>query len=174
MDYIHPHFLPNGEQPAMEMKRVPRDPALGGTTEEYVEGDLAVVGANGLSKYTDTALGLVGLAGADWAQPYAKQYFLDRGVVVNLIPEANEFVFTYQGAAADGADHVFTAADLLAVQQGEIRDVIFNTTEECATVRDSTGTANTIQVQLRAVYSGAVGDTNVQVVGRIVRASLLS
>lgn len=175
MEYIVPHMLPNGEQPAMDFKRVTRDTAgVDGTDLEYVEGDLVVAGAGGLTRYTAAALGLVGLAGRDYDQPFAKQYFLDAGEPVNLIPEANEFVFSYQGAAADGASHTFAAADLLAVEQGATRDAVFNATEKAATIRGTSGTANTIQVKLLRVYSGAVGDTNVQVVGRIVRASLMS
>lgn len=175
MDYVHPHMLPNGEQPAMDFKRVTRDSAgVAGTDLEYVEGDLVVAGADGLTKYTNAALGLVGLAGRDYVQGFAKQYWLDAGEPVNLIPDQNEFVMSYQNSAADGADYTFLAADLLAVEQGATRDATFNATEKAVTVRAASGTADTVQVRLLRVFSGAVGDTNVQVVVRILRTSLMS
>lgn len=173
MDYVFPHMLPNGEQEAMGFKRVSRDAALAAASQ-YVEGDLVVALAGGLAKYTAANLGRIGLAGRDYVQDFAKQYWLDAGEPVNLIADENEFVFSYQGATADGSSHTFAAADLLAVEQGVTRDAVFNATELCPTIRGTSGTANTIQVRLLRVYSGEVGDTNVQVVGRIERASLMS
>lgn len=175
MEYVHPHMLPNGDQQAMDFKRVTRDAAgVEGTDSEYVEGDLVVAGAGGLVKYTDTNLGKVGLAGRNYVQPFALDYWLERGEPVNLIPDDNEFVASYQNDALDGADYTFLAADLLAVEQGAVRDLVFNATEKCATIRDSSGTASTVQVKLLRLFRGGVGDDNVQVVVRIERDSLMS
>lgn len=184
MEYVHPHMLPNGEQAAMDRKLVTRrTTAIEDTDLQYVAGDLVTVvdsaGAateDGLVKYTGSSLGRVGIAGRDWSQPFAKQYFLDKGEPVELIPEANEFVFSYQGATAVGTDHTFTAADKLAVEQGAVRNAEFDATAgvKCVTIRGGSGTANVIQVRLLRIFDGEVGDTNVRVVGRIERASLLS
>jgi len=180
MNYAFPYLLPDGQQPAMDELLAKYDSTLVGDNV-YVEGDLITISAaTGIvTKYNAVAAGsLLGLAGADWSQPFAKPYWLSEGVVINCLHRTHYMVFSYQaangGAVADGADALFAAADLAAIQAGAIRDLVFNATEKCLTLRDTVATLNTPQAQMISVYKGIVGDNNVQVLARIQDSFLLS
>lgn len=175
MNYIVPHYLVNGDQEAMDQVFITDgydDTHTG--TEVYVEGDLVEVVAGLVRRSAQTTPANVGqlfLAGANWDQPFAltrgtQKTRTIRDVPLNIIPTDNEFVMTYQGNAADGADYTFLAADLQAVQANERRELDFNSdaTVEAYTVRS--GTTNPAVTLLR-VFKGEVGDTNVQVVVRL-------
>jgi hypothetical protein len=151
MNYVQPYALPDGSEEARdEIFAVYDDPA-DGTVKKWN----APVANNKL-----------GLAASKWLQPFAKSYYLDN-VPVNIIEQENYFVFSYQGATADGSDHTATAAEIAAMLAGEVRDLHFNGTEKCATLADTVGTANTPQVKMIRAFKGAAGDTNVQVLARI-------
>jgi hypothetical protein len=182
-DVIHPFYLVNGELPAMEFRRANYDSALAGD-DIYEQGDLVTVTGGSVIRSRATAAasvtGLI-LSGQDWdqkdlppADPNAGanelHWFLKRGVPLNEIPEQNEFVFTYQGATADGTDHVFAQADLDAVMSGAKREILWNATEKSYTVRAGTTTP---AVQLKRVFRGGVDDKNVMVVARILEGALL-
>lgn len=179
-NYVHPYQLPDGQEHAMDEGRGVYDSTLTGDGV-YVEGDLVVVSptTGNVQKWIAPGAGLLlALAGADWSQPFAKQYWLDDGVVLNKIKKVNYFVFTYQAAGgaavADGSNAAFDATDLALVQGGDVRDIHFNATEKCITIADTSGTANNPQVQLIDTYRGGVGDSNVQVLARIQDSWLLS
>jgi len=171
MEYTHPFALPDGSEEARDELFLPYDSTLA-AGDQYEEGDLVTLdpadATPAVKKWTAAAANSkLALAGAKFDQPYAKQYWLDEGVTINLIQQENYFIFTYQGATADGSDHEATAADIAAVQAGEVRDLKYNATEECITLRDSSGTANTPQAKMVRVYKGGVGDNNIRVLARI-------
>jgi len=178
-NYVHPYLLPDGEEEAADEILGVYDSALSGDGV-YVEGDLVTISptTGKVMKWIAPGAGLLlGLANQKYDQPFAKQYFLDFGVPINILDQENYFVFTYQaaslGAVADGSDALFDASDLAAVQGGATRDLQFNATEKAITIADSVGTANTPQVKMIRAYKGGVGDSNVQVLARIQLAWLL-
>lgn len=172
MNYVHPFMLPDGTEEAMDEVLLPYDSTLA-AGDQYVEGDLVTMDPTdtppACKKWTTAAANSkLALVGQKFSQPFAKQYFLDFGVPVNIVEQENYFVFSYQDATADGSDHAATAANIAAIQAGEIRDLGYNATEGCITIRDSSGTANTPQVKMIRVYKGAAGDNNIQVLARIL------
>ena len=170
MRYVVPHMLVDGDREAMDFAMTPGsyDSTLTGDAQ-YKEGDLVIVNAGKVSRAVSaTAATLAAqelfLAGADWSQPFAKQYLLDTGVPLNVIPQRNLFVMTYRGNAAAGADYTFLAADLQAVQAHARREIAFDTVEKCLVI--TSGTSNP-KVTLQRMFRGAVGDTNVQIVVKL-------
>lgn len=170
MNYVVPFMLVNGDQEAMEFTRTPGsyDSTLTGD-DVYVEGDLVELSSGKVIRSQETTPATLEakelfLAGQDHKQDFALDYFLDNGVPLNLIPARNEFVMTYQHSAADGSNYTFLAADLQAVQAHQRREIVWNDTEKCYTVRN--GTTNP-KVTLLRVFKGEVGDDNVQVVVRL-------
>ncbi len=160
-------MLVDGDREAMEFRRAGYDDDL---TElsRYVEGDLVSVASGEVLKSVITTPANIlplYIAGQDWDQPFALPYFEERGVPLNVIPQKNLFVMTYQGATANGTPHEFVTADLNAVRGGARREIVYNTVERCYTVRAG---ATNPTVQLVDVHKGAVGDTNVQVIVRIL------
>lgn len=101
-------------------------------------------------------------AGQPWDMPKAFQYFKDRGVPLNRITEDDEWVFTLAGT--------LDAAAILAVNSGEEREVLFNTTSKCLTIRS--GTTNPAVKMLR-VFEGVEGDTNAWVACNILPGVIL-
>lgn len=182
-DYIHPYMMVDGEVPAPDFSRADYDDAIvKDSAQEYEQADLVYVPA-GSTKVQKCATAVaaevtgLALAGADWHQPHLPpadpreeaagllHWFLRRGVPLNHIPIKNEFVFSYQGDAADGADKAFAAADEQAVKGAAQRDLVFNASEGCLTVRSTSASP---AVQLIRVLQGVVGDSNVRVVARIL------
>jgi hypothetical protein len=175
LNYIVPHMIVDGDQPAMDQVMVEAgyDSTLTGNAI-YVEGDLVEVVTGKVRRSAQTTPANVPalfLAGANHAQPFAitRNGQSTRTIVdvpLNVIPDKNEFVMTYQGNAADGANYVFLAADLQAVQARARREIDFNddATVKAYTVRS--GTTNPA-VTLLGVFKGAVGDSNVQVLVRL-------
>lgn len=167
MDPIHPHMLVDGDREAMEFSRFPGSYDSNHTgTEVYEEGDLVYIDSNGkvakaasATPATIAAMKLY-LAGQSWDQPFAKSYLLDAGVPLNEIPAKNRFVFTYHGNASTGDPYTFASGDLLAVQQGAAKEIIFDTTFGHLVVRSSTTNPKCI---LKGVFKGEVGDENVRV-----------
>lgn len=170
---VVPFMLPHGDQQAMEQTFIVDgyDDTL--TDDDvYVEGDLVEVASGKVlrsQQATPANVPALFLAGANHAQPFG----ITRGgvstrplvdVPLNRIPTENIFVMTYQDGTADGTAHEFLAADLQSVQAGERREIAWNDTEKCYTVRD--GTTNPA-VTLLGVFKGAVGDSNVQVMVRL-------
>lgn len=167
MNYVHPFMLVDGDKEAMEFDLTSGsyDASLA-TGSQYVEGDIVFVDAGKVKKVTSvTAATVAGynlyLAGADYSQPFAKQYLLDAGVPLNVIPRRNRFVMTYRGNVGAGADYAFAAGDLQAVQARAKREIAYDTTEECLVVTN--GTSNP-KCTLLGVFKGGVGDNNVQVI----------
>jgi len=173
LNYVVPHMLVDGDREAMEQVFIEDGYDDTHTGDEiYVEGDLVEVATGKVRRSAQTTPANVGqlfLAGANWAQPFA----LTRGtqttrtirdVPLNIIPDENTFVMTYQGNAADGANYVFLTADLQACQARARREIDFNATEKAYTVRS--GTTNPA-VTLLGVFKGEVGDSNVQVLVRL-------
>lgn len=168
-EYTHPFMLVDGDREAME-QRFDEGTYETGLAEanQYVEGDLvAFVSGKVRKSVVTTPANITPLffAGQDYVQPFALQYWEDRGVPLNVIPQKNYVVFTYQDDAPDDDDHEFAAADLQAVLAGSRRELVYNTDEGCYTIRD--GSTNPT-VQLVAVHKGEVGDDNVQVIARIL------
>lgn len=178
MQYVHPFPILDGDREAMEFAMNPGsyNPSLA-TAAQYQEGDLVTVDSNGqVAKATPTTATAAAAAelfeaGADYHQPFAMQYLLDRGVPLNVIPQRNQYVMTYQGDAIDGADFTLSAGNLpalkTAVAQHARRDVIYNATEGCLTVRN-TSSANS-KVTLLGFFGEEPqeGDTNPRVIVRI-------
>lgn len=173
MAYVVPHMIVDGDQEAMEQVFVEDgyNAALTGD-DVYVEGDLVQVTTGKVLRSQITVAANVPplfLAGANHAQPFG----ITRGtqstrtivdVPLNVIPDKNVFVMTYQGNAADGADYTFLSADLQAVQARGQREIVWNDTEKCYTIRN--GTTNPA-VTLLGVFKGEVGDTNVELLVRL-------
>lgn len=171
MNIVHPFALVNGDQEARGQKYVPGtyDDTLTGDSI-YREGDLVSVASGKVLKSIITTPANVlplYLAGADWAQPFAKDYLLAQGVPLNVIFRDNLFVMTWQDASADGTPDELQAADKQAILQGARREIKFNAdaSAKCFTIRD--GTTNP-QVQLVDLFKGDVGDVNVQVIVRLL------
>lgn len=167
MDVIYPHMLVDGDREAMEFQRFPGtyDPDLT-EANQYVEGDLVEVNSDGkVQKAVGTAAQVAAkallFAGQSWDQAWAKPYFAEKGVPLNVIPHKNRFVFTYQGSSADGTPHVFTEDDLEAVLQNLPREIAYNATEGALTVRN--GSTNP-KCTLKGIFKGEVGDENVRVI----------
>ena len=172
-NFVVPHMIVDGDQEAMEQVLVAAgyDDTLTGD-DVYVEGDLVEVVAGKVERSQITTAANVPalfLAGADHAQPFG----LTRGtqttavitdVMLNVIPDKNVFVMTLQDDSADGAPHIFTTADLQAIRVRTKREIIWNDTEKCYTVRN--GTTNPA-VTLLGVFKGEVDDSNVQVLVRL-------
>lgn len=167
MNVIHPHMLTDGDLQAMELHVADYDSTLVGD-DVYVEGDLVEVASGKVKKSQQTTPANVPalfLAGQSHAQPYAVgTYLADWGVPLNVIPSVNRFVMTYQSNSADATPYVFASGDLQAVQARARREIAWNDTEKCYTVRN--GTTNPA-VTLLGVFKGAVGDSNVQVIVRL-------
>ena len=173
LNVVVPHMLVDGDREAMEQAFIVDgyDDTLTGD-DVYVEADLVEV-ASGLvlrsQQATPANVPALFLAGADWSQPFAltrgsQKTRTIRDVPLNVIPDKNMFVMTYQDGTADGTAHEFLAADLQSVQARERREIAWNDTEKCYTVRD--GTTNPT-VTLLGVFKGEVGDSNVQVLVRL-------
>lgn len=172
-NFVVPHMIVDGDQEAMEQVLVADgyDATLTGD-DVYVEGDLVQVTSGKVLRSQITVAANVPalfLAGADHDQPFG----LTRGtqttavitdVHLNVIPDKNVFVMTLQDDSADGAPHVFTAADLQATRARIKREVIWNDVEKCYTVRN--GTTNPTATLL-GVFKGEVDDSNVQVLVRL-------
>lgn len=165
MEYTHPFMLVDGDKEAMEFSRIPGSYAANLTGDDiYLEGDLVELNAGTVRKCTTTTAANVGqlfLAGADYVQPFAFDYYRDAGVPLNVIPRRNRFVMTYRGSAAAGADYEFLAADKQAVQARARREIVFDTTEKCLVVTNGTSNA---RCTLLGIFKGDVGDNNVQVI----------
>lgn len=172
-NFVVPFMIVDGDQEAMEQVFIEDgyDDTLTGD-DVYVEGDLVQIAAGKVirsQQATPANVPSLFLAGADHAQAFG----ITRGtqksrtiedVPLNVIPDKNVFVMTYQDDAADGAAKEFEAADLIAVQSRLKREIAWNDTEKCYTVRD--GVTNPA-VTLLGVFKGAVGDSNVQVLVRL-------
>lgn len=172
-EYVVPFALVHGDQEAPEQTFIVDgyDDTLTGD-DRYVEADLVEVASGKVKRSQQTTPANVPalfLAGANWEQPFA----LTRGttktrtirdVPLNDIPDDNIFVMTFQKGAADGADYTLLAADLYAIQARERREIAWNNTEKCYTIR--AGTTNPA-VTLLGVYKGDVGDDNVRVMVRL-------
>jgi len=167
MDPVHPYMLVDGDQEAMEFARWPGTYDDTHTGDEiYEEGDLVFINSSGkVAKAASATAATVAamqlyLAGQSWDQPFAKQYLLDKGVPLNVIPKRNRFVFTYTGNASAGVPYTFAAGDLLAVQQGAAKEILFDATYGMLVVRSSTTNPKCI---LKGVFKGGVNDANVRV-----------
>ena len=173
MEFIHPFMLVDGDREAMEFRYDPGTYNVGlAAALQYVEGDLVEVVAGMVQKSNRADGALITplfLAGADWDQPYALPYFLERGVPLNVIPKKNLWVFTYQGNSGDAVRHPFIAADREAVLGQALRELRYNAAEGCYTVRANAAAPN---VQLVGLFRGDVGDTNARVIARILDTSL--
>lgn len=175
MNVVFPHMLVDGDREAMEFQRTPDtyDSELA-EADRYIEGDLVEVNADGkVQKAVGTAAEVAAkalfISGQSWDQNFALDYLKAKGVPLNVIPAKNRFVFTYQGATADGTPHEFAAADLLAVQQNALREIAYNSTEGCLTVR--AGTTNP-KCTLKGIFKGEVGDENVRVIVELMPEAL--
>lgn len=172
MDYTHPFMLVDGDKEAMEFSMVPGSYDTTLTNDHiYLEGELVELNSGKVRKCTANATSAVGqlfIAGADWSQPFAKQYLLDTGVPLNVIPRRNRFVFTYRGntnagAGPEPADHTFAAGDLQAVQARGRVGLVFDAYAKCL-VAVTESTAANQRATLVGVFKGDVGDDNVQVI----------
>lgn len=166
---VVPHMLVDGDQEALSQTFIEDgyDDTLTGD-DVYVEADLVEV-ASGKVKRSQQAtpanVPALFLAGANHAQPFAitRNGVSTRPIVdvpLNRFTEHNVFVMTYQDGTADGTAHEFLTADLQSVQAQERREIAWNDTEKCYTVRD--GTTNPTATLL-GVFKGVVGDSNVRV-----------
>lgn len=172
-NFVVPHMIVNGDQEAMEQVFIEAgyDSTLTGD-DVYVEGDLVEVSGGKVlrsQQATPANVPSLFLAGANHAQPFAltRGTQLTRTIVdvpLNVIPDDNVFVMTYQDEVADGVAKVFAAADLQAIQARTKREIAWNDTEKCYTVRS--GVTNPA-VTLLGVFKGEVDDSNVQVLVRL-------
>jgi len=169
MKSIQPFMLVDGDREAMEFQMEPgtydSSPLTGPSI--YVEGDLVEVASGKVKKSTQTTPANVPelfLAGADYVQPFAKDYLLDAGVPLNVIPSRNQFVMTYKADKASGTAHTFATADFNAVVSHARREIQYQA--EALGYVVTNGTSNP-KVTLLGIFKGAVGDDNVQVIVRL-------
>ena len=165
-------MLVDGDKEAMEFSMVQGsyNPNLANDAI-YLEGELVEVSSGLVQKCnaaTTANVGQLFIAGANWAQPFAKPYLLAEGVPLNIIPRRNRFVMTYRGNTAAGAgpepaDHTFLAADLQAVQARGRVGLVFDAHAKCLVAVTEATVANQ-RATLVGVFKGDVGDDNVQVI----------
>lgn len=176
-EYVHPFPILDGDREAMEFElnngsynaSLPTGPTGG----RYVEGDLVTVDPSTgmVAKVVATAGATVAAqaffeAGADWDQPFALPYLLDRGVPLNVIPQRNQYVMTYRGNAGAGANYTLTSGDIAAFRTQPAREVVYDTAEGCLVVTN--GTSNP-KVTILGLYgeNPQAGDINPRVIVRI-------
>ena len=172
MEYTHPFMLVDGDKEAMEFSRIPGSYAANLIGNDvYLEGDLVELNAGTVRKCTAATTAAVGqlfLAGADYVQPFAFDYYKDAGVPLNVIPRRNRFVFTYRGNTAAGAgplpaNHTFASGDKQAVQARGRVGIVFDPHAKCL-VAVTESTAANQRGTLVGIFKGDVGDDNVQVI----------
>lgn len=181
-EYVHPFPILDGDREAMEFElnegsynaTLPTGPTGG----RYVEGDLVTVDPSTgmVAKVVATAGATVAAqaffeAGADWDQPFALPYLLERGVPLNVIPQRNMYVMTYRGNAAVGAgpepaDYTLTSGDIAAFRTQPQHEVVYDPWAECLVVTN--GTTNP-KVTILGLYgeNPKAGDINPRVIVRI-------
>lgn len=176
-EYVHPFPILDGDREAMEFElnsgsynaTLPTGPTGG----RYVEGDLVTVDPSTgmVAKVVATAGATVAAqaffeAGADWDQPFALPYLLDRGVPLNVIPQRNMYVMTYRGNASAGDDYALTSGDIAAFRTQPAREVVYDAVEGCLVVTN--GTSNP-KVTILGLFgeNPKAGDINPRVIVRI-------
>lgn len=141
------------------------------TAEQYVSGDIITLrNTDGIVKETEAAtagnIASLAVAGQNWLEPQAEgsrfDWWRERGVQFDIINEEDEWLMTLAGD--------FDAPAALAVRQQEQRDILFDATAGVLTVR---ATTSSVGVRLLRPFNGAVvGDTNIPVVVKFLRAKL--
>lgn len=136
----------------------------------YERGDLIQVNGSGnftkLVETTPANLTGVLLAGHDHDQGtkvledvLGNKKWLDN-LYGDLIPADEQWVFTYQGNAANTVNYTMAGGDVALFRSGVKAELIFNTTEKVMTVRHTTVNPN---VEIMGLFKGAVGFTNPRV-----------
>lgn len=160
----------NGLGTTVEVKR---EAGLTGNNVYKAEQLVTIVAANGntrrLAETTPANVARVAWGRADYTQPEAEEAGVSTVGYNRIITPDDEFIATWQGGEADGANGDFSAADLILVQTGAKVEIDWNDTAKMMTVRDGTTNA---AVQLVRVHKGGVGTPNTQVVVKFLASVL--
>ena len=165
-EYVVPYPILSARV-SMGRARLQRNSALSGDSV-YVQGDLVESDSSGqaqkCTQTTPASIGRLAFASTNFSlaplDATRHAYQTTRGEPVDVLPKEHTLVFTYQGSTADGSDHVFTEADADAVRRQLNRELIYNTSEDVLTIRNTSSNPN---VRLKRIHEGVVGDSNVRV-----------
>lgn len=164
-----PYMVPSPRQtsrlnPAPNQISAGYDGSLSGDNI-YVAGDLGIVNTSGnftkLVQTTPANIAGVILLEHNHAQAKAKGNFTNH-LYGSIIPADEEWMFTYQGNASNGADYTMVSGDVADFREGTKYELVFNSTEKVMTVRNTTTNPTVVVVG----YQGAVGYKNPRVIVR--------
>lgn len=159
-----PYPLVNRQHVADFLRGVYNGSATGDS--QYNHGDIVTVRTGTVAREIEAAtaanIDKLAWAGQPWDMPKAFAYYKDRGVPLNRLHADDEWVLTLAGT--------LDAAAIEDVNSGEERQVLFNTTAKCLTIRAGTSTP---AVKMLRVFKGNEGDTNAHVVVNFLPGVLL-